>query len=369
MEITPEVQAQLDQQKAQCPFCKIVTGEITSKKVFSDNLIMGILDINPWVKGHTLLLPKEHYPIMPFIPPETFSHLFGLIPEFSKAFKEAMICMGFDVFIANGGVAGQQAQHFMIHLLPRDKGDKIYNFWFNAPKEFEKEKSQKIYDVLANNIPLMMNNHFQKNNVSWHKNNGVIPKFLSPILKDQRIIYEDEKVIVISSKNMQSLGHLEIYSKQELSLIENLDFESSAHLFFVASFCATAVFEGLGAQGSNIIMKSGISDGNEDGLLCIHILPRFQDDGIDILPKPLSEKPNLDSIASKITDKTSILEYNLANANKEDKVEVIEPKKEILISDKKLTSKSTTAKKIITKQEFNSFEEEINNAIDKFVGN
>jgi galactose-1-phosphate uridylyltransferase len=57
----------LEQQKANCIFCKIVKGEIPSKKVYEDDMMLAILDINPAVKGHILVLPKEHYPIMPLI--------------------------------------------------------------------------------------------------------------------------------------------------------------------------------------------------------------------------------------------------------------------------------------------------------------
>ena len=44
-----------------CIFCKIVKGEITSYKIYEDELFFGFLDIYPRVKGHTLLIPKRHY--------------------------------------------------------------------------------------------------------------------------------------------------------------------------------------------------------------------------------------------------------------------------------------------------------------------
>ena len=44
-----------------CLFCKIVNGEIPSKKIYEDDLVIGILDINPNGEGHTLVIPKKHY--------------------------------------------------------------------------------------------------------------------------------------------------------------------------------------------------------------------------------------------------------------------------------------------------------------------
>ena len=57
-------------------------------------------------------------------------------------------------------------------------------------------------------------------------------------------------------------GHLIIYSKTEDKYIENLNANDSAHLFFTASFVSTAIFEGLGAHATNILLKSGESDDN-----------------------------------------------------------------------------------------------------------
>jgi histidine triad (HIT) family protein len=44
-----------------CVFCKIVTGEIPSKKVYEDESYLGILDISPLNKGHVQLIPKKHF--------------------------------------------------------------------------------------------------------------------------------------------------------------------------------------------------------------------------------------------------------------------------------------------------------------------
>src|SRR3989338_5246011 len=116
MQLSPEQQKAIDAQKAQCPFCKIVKGEIPSKKVYEDDQLLAILDINPAVKGHLLVMPKEHYPIMPLIPPQEFSHFFTTVQKIVSGLQSAMLSEGVTLFIANGWVAGQQSQHFMLHL-------------------------------------------------------------------------------------------------------------------------------------------------------------------------------------------------------------------------------------------------------------
>ena len=305
VEITPEVRAQLDEQKKQCVFCKIISKETESNIVFEDSLTIATTDINPWVEGHVLFMPKEHYPIMPYIPPETFKHMFGLIPRLSNSIKTAMVRTGINVFIANGGAAGQQAPHFLMHILPRGSDDSFSKFWFNSDQELPKEELKQTYDMLSKNIPIMLGNHFNRNPAAWH--NGNIPEapHLASIKAESQLIYEDEKSIVVAPNNPLSKGHLIIFSQEEHSLIENLNEASSSHLFYVASFAATAVFEGLGAQGSNIILKSGEATDNEEGILSIHILPRWAEDGIDVLGKAQEPKPDIKAISEKIKDKTS----------------------------------------------------------------
>lgn len=361
VEITPEIQAQLDEQKKQCPFCKILAGEIPAQKVYDDDLMAGILDINPWKKGHMLLLPKEHYPIMPFLPPKTFKHMFGMMAKLVAAVKKSMLCTGANVFIANGGVAGQQGPHFLVHIVPRENGDKIYNFALDEKKLLDEGKAGEVNAMLAKNMPLMMQNHFGRNPAKWHDGNIKSTEFLADIKKNQLNIYEDEKTLCVVPENPQCIGHLVIYSNEEKELLENLDNESSSHMFFVASFCATAVFEGLGAHGSNIILKSGISEDNPDGRLCIHVLPRYSEDGLDILPPPAAEKPNAEEVAAKIKDEMFMVEYELKEGNKPKEPEVIDldAKKTVIYSDKKKEEEEEE------KKEFDNPEDEIRHAIDR----
>ncbi|MEA3430638.1 MAG: HIT domain-containing protein [Nanoarchaeota archaeon] len=341
MEITPEVQAQLDEQKEQCPFCKITKGEIPASIAYDDKLMFGILDINPWTTGHILLYPKEHYPIMPYIPVKTFQHIFGNLPAMIKALKKSILCSGANVFIANGGVAGQQSPHFLMHVLPREKNDGITKFAFNKKGKLDESKNKQINTMLAQNMPIMLKNHFKRTPVNWQTGNtSTIPEHLN-FIKPEQILYQDEKVICIAPENQMCTGHMTIYSKEEPKLFEKLNFESGSHIFYVASYAATAAFEGLGAHGSNIILKTGKCEDNTDEKLSLHILPRYQDDGLDLLCKPIDNKPDFKELASKIKDAMFLVEHE-ANNRKEQKLKKIEPKE-----SKPLTPEQEEIKKAI----------------------
>ena len=243
MQITPEIRAQLDEQKKQCIFCKLISGEMEAKKVFEDSKTIAMLDINPILKGHTLFMLKEHYPIMPYIPADEFKHYFGLIPQMSSAIMSASVRTGINVFIANGGVAGQQAPHFLYHFLPRERGDGFMNFMFSGKVTTPEDKIK----MLSNNLPIMMRNHFGRNPASWHTGSGESKNVQGSV------IYEDEQVVAVVPEKGMVEGHIEIYSKLHDD-ITKLSIEESSHLFYVASFAATAVFEGLWSHMELILL-------------------------------------------------------------------------------------------------------------------
>lgn len=120
MELSPEQQALFEEQKKHCIFCKIVKGEIQSQRVYEDDDFVAILDVNPGAPGHTLLVPREHYPIMPLLPEPTQTRLATLVPQLSEKLRKAMVVPRVDGFIANGPTAGQQSTHFLVHLIPSD---------------------------------------------------------------------------------------------------------------------------------------------------------------------------------------------------------------------------------------------------------
>ncbi len=114
-----------DLQRQNCIFCKIIAGEIPSKKVYDDNHFIGILDINPATDGHVLLLPKQHVQIMPQMNGNQISGLGSACRHVSEKMIKAFKCEGTSIFMANGVVAGQRAPHFIIHIIPRKEDDGI----------------------------------------------------------------------------------------------------------------------------------------------------------------------------------------------------------------------------------------------------
>lgn len=120
-----EVEKRMQLMKENCIFCKIIKKEIESQIIFEDDVCLAILDINPATKGHILLMPKEHYMLMPQVPDQVLGHLTYISKYMSDLLKQTLACDDVSLYIANGAAAGQQAMHFMAHLIPRYPGDNI----------------------------------------------------------------------------------------------------------------------------------------------------------------------------------------------------------------------------------------------------
>ncbi|MBI4143454.1 HIT domain-containing protein, partial [Candidatus Woesearchaeota archaeon] len=109
----------------QCIFCQIVAGKSQSRIVYEDDKVVAILDINPANPGHVLLLTKEHYSIMPQLPDDEVAHIFMVAKSLSNSMLRGIEVQGTNIIVANGVAAGQRAQHFMVHVIPRKESDGI----------------------------------------------------------------------------------------------------------------------------------------------------------------------------------------------------------------------------------------------------
>lgn len=131
MQLTEEQKRMLEEQKAQCVFCRIVNGQIDSNIVYEDETIIAFLDIFPASIGHVIVIPKEHYQLMAYMPKDVLTHLFRESKKISNAMLIGLEAKGTSMFVASGGSAGQVLPHFGLHIIPRSPGDSIINLQYN----------------------------------------------------------------------------------------------------------------------------------------------------------------------------------------------------------------------------------------------
>src|ERR1044071_9994264 len=99
-----------------CIFCKIVKGEIPSLKLYEDAETLAFMDINPVHDGHSLVIPKDHYPTLFEIAPEAFAAAARTAARVAKAVNAAVKPDGLNLIQANGIGAGQSVGHFHLQI-------------------------------------------------------------------------------------------------------------------------------------------------------------------------------------------------------------------------------------------------------------
>ena len=100
-----------------CLFCKIVSGDIPSTKVYEDDLVLAFRDIAPQALTHILVIPKVHIPSVDGITAENsavVAHIFSVIPQIAKA---EGLEKGYRVVSNCGEHAGQTVPHLHFHIL------------------------------------------------------------------------------------------------------------------------------------------------------------------------------------------------------------------------------------------------------------
>lgn len=105
-----------------CIFCSILQGKIPSYKVFEDAHAYAFLDINPFGRGHTLVIPKFHAPDLFHLPPEELAGVMPAVQRVATLLKTRLGCDGMAMLQLNGAVAGQTVGHVHFHLIPRYVG-------------------------------------------------------------------------------------------------------------------------------------------------------------------------------------------------------------------------------------------------------
>lgn len=106
-----------------CIFCKIARGDIPSKTVYEDEDFRVILDMNQAIKGHMLIIPKQHYKNLYELPDDLAAKAMVLAKKLAMASQEALSTDGLNLLQNNGECAGQSVMHFHLHVLPRKAGD------------------------------------------------------------------------------------------------------------------------------------------------------------------------------------------------------------------------------------------------------
>lgn len=109
-----------------CVFCAIVAGEAPAIRVYEDDDYLGILDIRPFTRGHTLVIPKRHSVDLTDTPPESVAAMAVIGQRIASAARQSGLhADGNNIVINDGKAAFQSVFHIHLHVVPRRSGDKL----------------------------------------------------------------------------------------------------------------------------------------------------------------------------------------------------------------------------------------------------
>jgi len=123
-----------------CAFCKIVGGESSNSVVFNDGVSLAFLDHRPLLRGHCLLVPKQHIETFHALPTGLIGPLFANAQLLAKAVERGLQADG--SFLAINTRISQSVPHLHIHIVPRRKKDGLKGFFwprypYKSPEEIE----------------------------------------------------------------------------------------------------------------------------------------------------------------------------------------------------------------------------------------
>ena len=144
-------------------------------------------------------------------------------------------------------------------------------------------------------------------------------------------MYEDKDVAVIIKDMAVTPGQITVLPKQHFTILEMVPNELVEKCFIVANKVSIAIFEGLGSQGTNLVVQNGLSAGQTVPHFAIEVVPRKEEDGLNLQwqPKPLSE-PELESLLSQLSEVKVDLNEK-AEAKEKQEIKVKDEKTEMIV--------------------------------------
>jgi len=99
-------------------------------------------------------------------------------------------------------------------------------------------------------------------------------------------LYEDEKIYAFLAPKPASTGHVILTSKEHYPILEQMPDFIAGELFTKANKISMAAFETIGAEGTNILMQNGVAAGQKHNHAILHIIPRRENDGLNLMWQP-----------------------------------------------------------------------------------
>ena len=133
-----------------CIFCNIINGKIPARKIMETKKSLAFLDAFPLTKGHTLVIPKNHYTKIQEMSKGDNADLFETVRVLTKRLE--LLFSSSLIAIHNGKESGQEVPHVHVHIIPRtvDDGAEAVHSMFRKRPHLTNDELEQIAEKLHN---------------------------------------------------------------------------------------------------------------------------------------------------------------------------------------------------------------------------
>jgi histidine triad (HIT) family protein len=111
--------------ESDCIFCKILAGELPGEVVDEDEHTVAFMDINPWTRGHAVVIPRRHAKNLYEIDDEELARTAVAAKRLALKMRDTLHCDGINLINSCEPAAWQTIFHLHIHVIPRYDGDPL----------------------------------------------------------------------------------------------------------------------------------------------------------------------------------------------------------------------------------------------------
>ncbi len=138
----------------------IASKKVPAKEVYEDQLLIGVLDINPASKGHVIMIPKKHYNNIYEIPQEEFLQYMSVARAVGYAILLSLAPNNVEMLYTKELTKGSVTPHALIHLIPRYDDDTVNHVW--QPQKMEESDFTAVENAIKSAIEKVKSTDVQK---------------------------------------------------------------------------------------------------------------------------------------------------------------------------------------------------------------
>ncbi len=119
--------------EADCIFCKILAGQLPGEVVQEDEHTVAFMDINPWTRGHAVVIPRRHSRNLYEIEDEDLERTVVAAKRLALRMRDRLGCDGVNLLNSCEPAAWQTIFHLHVHVIPRYDDDPLELPWRPSP--------------------------------------------------------------------------------------------------------------------------------------------------------------------------------------------------------------------------------------------